>query len=307
MIHVQSCRCSFRWTFSSKPSSKIQNFHQNYLQNYHQKIQDPFLSIFLLNALNTSLFVCRTVCGTPNYIAPEVLQKRGHSYEADVWALGCVTWVFSHVSSICKYTLFCHFICKYELSYSVLKIVHKCMQGKFSLVHKCKENFLSFDENVSCILCCCYDNCKTSSIYGILKSNSTFFEYFWTKTFLLQTRYLTDTLSCRYALLVGRPPFETSTLKETYVRITNNNYVLPQTMSASAQKFIQKCLHNDPELRPTLDQLLQEDFFTAGFIPKVLSPSCCSTAPKFPVYTKFNRWVSNIIGVGPTGTQAVPS
>ncbi|XP_072262896.1 inactive serine/threonine-protein kinase PLK5 [Pyxicephalus adspersus] len=36
--------------------------------------------------------VSGVICGTPNYLSPEVLAKDGHSFKSDIWAIGCIMY-----------------------------------------------------------------------------------------------------------------------------------------------------------------------------------------------------------------------
>uniref|UniRef100_A0A6A7G3C6 Serine/threonine-protein kinase PLK n=2 Tax=Hirondellea gigas TaxID=1518452 RepID=A0A6A7G3C6_9CRUS len=117
----------------------------------------------------------KTLCGTPNYIAPEILSKKGHSFEVDIWSIGCIL----------------------------------------------------------------------------------------------------------FTLLVGKPPFETQTLKDTYMRIKRNEYHVPSRLSCSAKVLIKRLLHADPSQRPNAQQILNDDFMTNGYRPTRLPTSCLTMAPRY--------------------------
>ena len=92
---------------------------------------------------------------------------------------------------------------------------------------------------------------------------------------------------------MGHPPFETATLKETYIRITDNRYTIPDWVSTQAKNLITKCLNHEPERRPSLDDVLADEFFSCGYFPNRLSGSCCTSIPRFPSqsHNRINRFV----------------
>uniref|UniRef100_A0AAY4A6F7 Serine/threonine-protein kinase PLK n=1 Tax=Denticeps clupeoides TaxID=299321 RepID=A0AAY4A6F7_9TELE len=63
---------------------KLGNFFVN--ENMELRLGDFGLAAKLETAEQRK----KTICGTPNYLAPEVLNRQGHGTESDVWSLGCV-------------------------------------------------------------------------------------------------------------------------------------------------------------------------------------------------------------------------
>lgn len=118
-----------------------------------------------------------TVCGTPNYLAPEVLNnKSGHSFEVDIWSLGVVI----------------------------------------------------------------------------------------------------------YALVTGKPPFETTEVKMTYDKIKRANYAFPDhfELSENVKNVITKIFNLEPTKRPSLDQILEHPFINNGQdIPKTMHISTLAMVP----------------------------
>ncbi len=78
------------------------------------------------------------------------------------------------------------------------------------------------------------------------------------------------------------------------MRIVANKFIVPPHVSLSAKKLIQRLLTLDPQRRPTLAEISNDDFFVDGFLPMCLSPSTVDQPPKYPVAQLLQRSVAGL-------------
>lgn len=85
-----------------------------------------------------------------------------------------------------------------------------------------------------------------------------------------------------YALLLGRPPFESDTVDETYRRIKSNQYDFPKQipLSAEGKQLIKILLDPNPKTRITLQQLKIHPFLANQNIPAVMPAYTISLPPQ---------------------------
>lgn len=70
-----------------------------------------------------------------------------------------------------------------------------------------------------------------------------------------------------FEFLVGHPPFETETSEETYRRIVEVRYQVPNTVSSLAEDFIKRLLQRKPEDRMSLSMAKQHTWITSNTAP----------------------------------------
>jgi len=91
-----------------------------------------------------------------------------------------------------------------------------------------------------------------------------------------------------FALLCGRPPFQTSTLVATYNKIRTGDYLVPYSVSEDAKSLIDLMLALKVEDRGHLEldeayshqYLFAHPFFTTNLIPKKM-PTCAATTDQW--------------------------
>jgi polo-like kinase 1 len=91
-----------------------------------------------------------------------------------------------------------------------------------------------------------------------------------------------------YTLIIDKLPFETSDVKKTYDRIRKNSYSFPDHVGISdeAKDLIQWILNNDPNNRPSLQNITEHKFLSYE-TPEQLHPSLLACPPSASMIKKY--------------------
>jgi calcium/calmodulin-dependent protein kinase I len=66
---------------------------ENLLLKDDDDISEVKLADFGLSKIMSQKVMMQTACGTPGYVAPEVLQAKGYDKEVDLWSIGVITYI----------------------------------------------------------------------------------------------------------------------------------------------------------------------------------------------------------------------
>ena len=104
-------------------------------------------------------------------------------------------------------------------------------------------------------------------------------------------------------------PFESKDVKSTYKRILANNFTFPDhtVVSPYAKSLIRSILQNNPDHRPTLDSILNDDFFVAMDIVSLskIPPSALREVPTIPPVSADTTTANPSVKVVNTGNEKI--
>jgi len=66
---------------------------ENLLLKNDVELTEVKLADFGLSKMMSQKVMMQTACGTPGYVAPEVLQAKGYDKEVDMWSIGVITYI----------------------------------------------------------------------------------------------------------------------------------------------------------------------------------------------------------------------